>query len=421
MIDINKLLKDPNHFVDELKRRNKETDIVEMIINKQVVYKKQLQELELLRSEKNRFNEIITSLSELEKEEQRNKMKIISDDIKRYEGDVFWLKAEIDELIKKIPNSLWEGTPNWKSDDDNPVIEVFGEEKKNDFERKPYRELEVYKKYVKSEEWANAMWSRWFYMKWEIARFQKVLFDYAQDVILQHGYELFYVPLMLNEKVLTGTGHLPDFDGQQYEVNIDENKSFYLIGSSEPSIMWYFMNKNVGDLKQPILATCWSSCFRKEAWSSWKDQQWILRVHQFEKVEMVVICRPEDADKYFIENWNINENIRTSLGLHFRKVEVCSWDMPWKHCRQQDYEAWFPWVQKFREIWSNWNASDYQNRWLNISYTDDTGKKWVPRWLNDTWITFRTGLALLEQFQTADGKVKVPEVLVGRFGKEYIE
>lgn len=98
-----------------------------------------------------------------------------------------------------------------------------------------------------------------------MARFQKVLFDYAQDIILRSGYELFYTPLMLNERVLTGTGHLPDFDGQQYEVPIDGNKSFYLIGSSEPSIMGYFMDKNLGSLKEPILATCWSSCFRKEA------------------------------------------------------------------------------------------------------------------------------------------------------------
>jgi len=158
------------------------------------------------------------------------------------------------------------------------------------------------------------------------------------------------VPLMLNEKVLTGTGHLPDFDGQQYEVSIDENKNFYLIGSSEPSIMGYFMNKNLGSLEVPILATCRSSCFRKEAGSYGKDQQGILRVHQFEKIEMVVICRPEDTEKCFDINAEINEYIWNSLGLCFRKVEICSGDMPGKHFRQQDDDAWFPEAQKFREI-----------------------------------------------------------------------
>lgn len=146
-----------------------------------------------------------------------------------------------------------------------------------------------------------------------------------------------------------------------------------------------------------------------------------MRVHQFEKIEMVVICRPEDAEKCFKKHVQINEHIWNSLWLYYRKVEVCTWDIPSKHFRQQDYEAWFPAAKKFREIWSNGNASDYQNRWLKISYTNDNWDKKVPWWLNDTGITFRTGLAILEQFQTKDWKVKLPKVLAERFGKEYIE
>jgi seryl-tRNA synthetase len=421
MIDLNKLIEDPELFRLELKRRNRKIEIVDKIIAKSTSYKEQLHALERLRSEKNKFNDIIKSLSESEKSRKLEDMKKLSEEIKELDSKFSVVKKELDDLIKGIPNILWEWVPQWKDDSQNPVVEIFWIEKKLNFQPKPYWELEVYKKYVKSEEGANAMWSRWFYMKWEIARFQKVLFDYAQDIILQSWYELFYVPIMLNDKVLTWTWHLPDFDWQQYEVKIDENKNFYLIGSSEPSIMGYFMNKNIWDLKTPILATCWSSCFRKEAWSYGKDQQWILRVHQFEKVEMVVICRPEHNNDCFEKNWKINERIWNSLWIHFRKVEVCSGDMPWKHYRQQDYEGWFPWVQKFRELWSNGNASDYQNRWLNISYTDDNWKKMIPWWLNDTWITFRTWLAILEQYQTEDWRVKIPDVLIERFGKEHIE
>lgn len=421
MIDINNLLKNPEFYRQELIKRNKSPKLVDEIVDTDWNYKIKLSELESYRTQKNEFNSIVINLNETQKEIKTKEMKLVSEKIKNLEPVVAELKAKLDLIIRWVPNILWEWVPLGKNDDDNPVIELFWVKPEFDFEPKPYWELEVYKKYIWWQEWVNTMWSRWYYMKWELARFQKVLFDYIQDIILQNWYELFYVPLMLNDKVLTWTGHLPDFDWQQYEVKIDENKSFYLIWSSEPSIMWYFMNKNIWDLKRPILATCQTSCFRKEAWSYWKDQQWILRVHQFEKIEMVVICRPEHAQECFEKNAYINETIRNSLWLHFRKVEVCSWDMPWKHYRQQDYEGWFPAVGKFRELWSNWNASDYQNRGLNIIYTDDKWNKVIPWGLNDTWVTFRTWLAIMEQFQDVNWRVRIPDVLIQRFWKEWLE
>ena len=241
------------------------------------------------------------------------------------------------------------------------------------------------------------------------------------EKILKRGFELLYVPLMLNEKVLTGTGHLPDFDGQQYEIAIDENKSFYLIGSSEPSIMGMYMQKNLGNLEKSIINTCLSSCFRKEAGSYGRDQQGILRVHQFEKIEMVAICKEENVKEIFEEFAKINEELLSSLGLHFQKVEVCSGDMPTKHYRQQDYEAWFPSQSKYREVGSNGIASDFQNRGLEITYTGNDGKRQIPWGLNCTGMVMRTGLAILENFQTEDGRVKLPEVLASPFGKEFLE
>ncbi|MCV3217201.1 hypothetical protein OGM63_27450 [Plectonema radiosum NIES-515] len=175
------------------------------------------------------------------------------------------------------------------------------------------------------------MGSRGFYLRGTISKFQKVLFDFALDVILSESFELFYVPLMLNDNVLTGTGHLPDFEGQQYEVKIAKDKSYYLVGSSEPSILGYFMNSDIGSLEEPVLTTCWSSCFRKEAGSYGRDQQGILRVHQFEKIEMVALCRPEQSQQLFEKFSSIEEKIYTSLGLHFRSVEICTGDLPHKH------------------------------------------------------------------------------------------
>jgi seryl-tRNA synthetase len=262
------------------------------------------------------------------------------------------------------------------------------------------------------------MGSRGFYLRGEIARFRKVLFDWAEDLLLTKGFELFYVPLMLNEKVMTGIGNLPDFDGQLYEVPIDENKNYYLIPSSEQSMMGFWMNKNLGNLDQPLLIMANTTCFRKESGSYGKDQQGILRTHQFEKIEIDAIYKPEDEDKVFEFMNSICQEMYNKLGIHYQGVEVCSGDLPFKHYRQVDYEAFFPGVDKFREICSNGSATDYQNRGLKITYDADNK---IPNSNNCTGMVGRTMLAILEQFQTEDGKVKVPEVLVSRFGKEWLE
>lgn len=421
MIDLNNLFEHPSLYKEGMKKRWKDSAVVDELIVLYEEYKLQLRSLEDMRAEKNTFSKQIWNLTDQEREEKMKDMKELSEKTKILSEKVSWMKSEIDKLLKKIPNVLSKYVPVWNDDNDNLELWLYWNKPYFDFEPKPYWELPVYKKYVWQEEWVKAMWTRWYYMRWEMARFQKVLFDYALDYIMSNWYELFYVPLMLNSNVLTWTWHLPDFDWQQYEVPINESTSFYLIWSSEPSIMWYYLNENVWDLETPIKVTCLSSCFRKESWSYWKDQQWILRVHQFDKVEMVVICRPEHAEECFQNHARINEAIFNSLWIHFRKVEVCTWDMPGKHYRQQDYEAYFPWVDKFREIWSNWNASDFQNRWLWISYKKTPSSKAIPWWLNDTWITFRVWLAIMEQNQTEDWKVKIPTVLVDRFWKKYLE
>jgi seryl-tRNA synthetase len=421
MISIHHLVENTDLYTQELKNRYKDQNLAENTKKSYFNWKNKQNELDILRQQKNDFNKKIVNLKSQEKEKALLEMKIISGEIKKLEVEVRDFKQNLDALIAKIPNLSCSKIPIGKNDSENIVLNNWGQKPKFDFLPKPYWELEVYKKYVFPEEGVNAVGSRGYYMNGQIALFQKILFDYALDLVLKKGFELFYVPLMLNDKVLTGTGHLPDFDGQQYEIKIDEAKSFYLIGSSEPSIMGFFMNKNLGTLQKPILATCWSSCFRKEAGSYGKDQQGILRVHQFEKIEMVAICRPDQTDDLFEKFAKIEEEIYSNLGLYFRSVEVCSGDLPHKHRRQIDYEVYFPSIDKFRENCSNGDAGDFQNRGLGISFVDENKQKQTPYGLNCTAITFRTGLAIMEQFQDKNGKIKIPEVLRDRFGKDWLE
>lgn len=421
MIAINHLLENPELYKQNLLNRGGNPEFVDSILEIQPFWKEKQNELDILRQQKNEFNKLIVSLPKEEKAGKIEEMKSVSESIKVLENEVKELRENLDNLILKIPTLLSSQTPIGKDDNDNPELAQYGKKPSYDFEVKPYYELPVYNKFVSSEDGVKVMGSRGYYLHGDVALFQKALFDYALEVVLKHGLELFYVPLMLNDKVLTGTGHIPDFDGQQYKVEVGENKNHYLISSSEPSIMGYFMDKNLGEIKDPILATCWSTCFRQEAGSYGKDQQGILRVHQFEKIEMVAVGTETQMLATFDKFNQIVEEIYSGLGLHFRSVEVCSGDIPSKHTRQIDYEAWFPNANKYREICSSGNASDYQNRGLRISYKDENGNNQTPHGLNCTAITFRTGLAILEQFQEADGRVKLPAVLASKMGREYLE
>jgi len=421
MIAISHLLENPSIYKQNLIDRGSDPTFVDEILEIQPIYKSKQQELDNLRQEKNEFNKLIVSLPQAEKVAKIEDMKTVSENIKVLENEVKELKENLDNLILKIPTLLSSQTPVGKDDNDNPELKKYGTKPTFNFEPKAYYELPVYNQFVSGEDGVKVMGSRGYYLHGDIALFQKVLFDYALEIVLKHGLELFYVPLMLNDKVLTGTGHIPDFDGQQYKVEVGENKNHYLISSSEPSIMGYFMDKNFGEIQKPILATCWSTCFRQEAGSYGKDQQGILRVHQFEKVEMVALGTETQMLEMFDKFNLIVEEIYSGLGIHYRAVEVCSGDMPSKHTRQIDYEAWFPNANKYREICSSGNASDYQNRGLRISYKDENGNNQTPHGLNCTAITFRTGLAILEQFQQTDGSVKLPAVLASKMGKEYLE
>ena len=421
MISIQQLLDNTQQYADNLANRNKNPDLAFQAVDAYNSWKISQSELDTVRATKNQFNQEVVNLQGEDKIKAIANMKAVSEQIKVLESETREIREAFDNLLTKIPSLTSAQTPIGKDDNDNPQVAIWGDKPVYDFTPKAYWDLPVYKAGVHAEDGVKAMGSRGFYLSGAMAHFQKVLFDYALDVIMNKGLDLMYVPLMLNSKVLTGTGHLPDFDGQQYEVPFDENKSCYLIGSSEPSIMGFFMDKNLGYLNQPILRTCWSTCFRKEAGSYGKDQQGILRVHQFEKVEMVAICKDQSiAEEYFDVFASIEEEIYSSLGLHYRKVEVCTGDLPSKHWRQQDYEAWFPAQDKFREICSNGNASDYQNRGLRVSYKSDDGNNYTPWGLNCSGITFRTGLAILEQFQQKDGSVRLPKVLAERMKRELL-
>ena len=346
-------------------------------------------------------------------------MKSVSNQIKESEDTQRNLKTELDLLISKIPNLTWEGIPVGPDDSANVEINVFGLKPDYNFTPKFYYDLPVFKRDYLSEKGVEAAGFRGYYITGELAKFQRALFNWVLDRVLEQGFDLVIPPIAVNENVMIGTGFFPTGMDDVYEV-IEGDRTKYLTGTSEPSLMFMESNKHL-ELEKPRLITAWTTCFRKEIGAHGKDTKGGIRVHQFEKVEMVALCKPENSAKIFDMLTQLFSSNLDLLGLHYHHLEVSSGDISIKNYRQIDIEAWFPASQDFRELSSSSNCTDYQTRNLNITYTNSESQKELAHSLNCTGITNRAMFAIMEQFQKADGSVKVPEVLRKYYPREILE
>ena len=419
MISLTHLLQNPQTYRDELQKRFKNPEIVDQIVEIQENYKPKLQELENLRRQKNEFNEVVIKLSGEEKIAKINEMKAVAEQIKGLEGDVRELKERLDELLYLVPNLTWDGIPIGRDGDSNVETATYNTKPSFDFEPKNYYDLPVFQRDYLSEKGVEACGFRGYYAKGELAKFQKVLFDWVFDRLMEKGFEYVIPPIFVNEKVMTGTGFFPSGKEDAYKVS-DGERDFYLTGTSEAALMFLHSNE-VLDLTTPKKLTAWTRCFRNEAGSYGKDTKGGIRVTQFEKIETVLICKPEDSEKVFEEMTNIFKGTLDLLGLCYHDLEVSSGDIGTKNYRQIDIEAWFPAQNTYRELASSSNCTDYQTRTLNIKYKNQIGEAELTHSLNCTGVTNRAMFAIMEQFQDENGRVKIPQVLQARFGKEWLE
>jgi seryl-tRNA synthetase len=418
MIDIKKLSINPTPYINEMVRRSKDPYIIESLQQNYLNYIDLNKQLDSKRAIKNSFNDKVIKLQGEEKSKAIVEMKLISTAIKELEQKVTEKKTIIDDLIYKIPNPTSDKTPIGKNSDDNVILKVLGEKQVFSFEPIHYHELPIFKKDYLGEKGVDAFGSRGYYIKGDLARLQYILFQYVLEKITAKGFQYIVPPILVNEKTLYGTGFFPDGIEDTYHVSAGD-KTFYLVGTSEAPLM-FMHSDSVVDLTKPILLTAQTPCFRKEAGSYGKDTQGGIRVHQFDKVETVALCKPEDADKVFdLLTETFVENAR-SLGLTLHYLEVCTGDISIKNHRQIDIEAWFPAQKQFRELASSSNCTDYQTRNLNTTYIDSNGNKSLAYSLNCTGVVNRMLYAILEQNQCEDGSVILPHELAKRFGKDLI-
>ena len=401
-------------------------------------YRKKLTEVENIRAERN-------NLTAGKDEAIRAKGKELKEKLKTTEESLEEIKTKMDKLAVWIPNLMSDDTPIGKSEDDNIDIRVWTPEKgyldksllgkgfevaaqmpKSDFPGKDHIELGKDLDIIDVEQSALTSGSRFCYLKKEAVILQFAIIDLLFKELLRRNFMPMVVPLMVRERVLFGTSHFPEGYDQVYKIsdeNVEDKNKLFLVGSSEPSLFGYGMDKRFSEKDMPFKMCSLSSCFRSEVGSWGKDVRGIKRVHQFDKLEMDVICLPEQADEIFEELVSINEWLLQQLKMPYRVIQKCTGDAGYAASHKQyDVETWRIAANEFMETMTDTNATDFQARRLNIRYQKNNNEKGYCYTVNDTGVALgRMILAVLENYQQKDGSILIPEVLQKYCGFSKIE
>ncbi len=375
--------------------------------------KKELKkEIENLQAKRNTLSKQIGILMKEGKKDEAEKIKQEVSDIKKKIETLNAKLKEIDEKLTQkaliIPNIPDEDVPVGKDENDNVEIKRVGEIPEFDFEIKPHDELGEKLGWLDFKRGVKLAKSRFTVMKKDAARLERALINFFLDHNKEYGFEEVWVPLMVNEETMTGTGQLPKFKEDLFKI---ENENLYLIPTAEVPLTNLFRDEIIQDLEKPIKLTAYTPCFRKEAGSYGKDTKGIIRQHQFDKVELVAITRPEESDKMLEEMVECASSALEKLGLPYRQVMLCTGDLGFSAAKTIDLEVWIPSQKKYREISSVSNTRDFQARRAKIRFKDGKKNRLVHTLNGSSLAVGRTLVAIMENYQTKKGNIKIPDVL----------
>ena len=318
-------------------------------------------------------------------------------------------EAAMNKLLLVIPQMIDESVPIGPDDSCNVEVERFGEPKTPDFPI-PYH-TEIMERFdgVDMDAAARVSGNGFYYLMGDIARLHSAVTAYGRDFMIDKGFTYCIPPFMIHGNVVEGVMSQTDMDAMMYKI---EGEDLYLIGTSEHSMIGKFIDQILPEDKLPQTLTSYSPCFRKEKGAHGIEERGVYRIHQFEKQEMIVVCKPEDSKKWYEQMWQYSVELFRSLDIPVRQLECCSGDLADLKCKSCDIEAWSPRQQKYFEVCSCSNLGDAQARRLKIRYKDADGKMQLCHTLNNTVVAPpRMLIALLENNLQADGSVLVPKVL----------
>ncbi len=347
--------------------------------------------------------------------------KALKDEISGLEADTKKVEADLEEAARKIPNMVHPDAPVGKLDTENLEVKKVGTPRKFDFEPKDHVQLGESLDIIDFDRGTKVSGPKFYYLKNEAVFLEQALIMYALNTLRKHGFEMFITPDVAKEEVLKGIGFNPR--GNESNVYSLEDEGTCLVATAEITLGGYHEDEILDKSSLPRFYGGLSHCFRREAGAAGQFSKGLYRVHQFDKVEMFAYSTPEESDKIHEKLRQIEEEIFTGLGLPFHVVDTCTGDLGAPAYRKWDLEAWMPGRNggEYGEVTSTSNCTDYQARRLNIRYKDDDGKNKYVHTLNGTAIAVgRAMLAILENYQNADGSVTIPEVLVPYCGFDKI-
>ncbi len=341
-----------------------------------------------------------------------NRGKEIKVALAELEGKEKILEEKIHDILKKIPNLPLPEVPVGKDETKNMVLKEVGDKPEFDFQPQDYTKLGEKLGWIDTERAGKAVGSRFGYLLRDAVDLEFALIRFAFDVLKKEGFIQVVPPVFLKPDAMRGAGYLDYNEDEVYHLEKDD---LYLIGTSEQAIAAMHMDEILDAKKLPLRYAGFSSCFRREAGSYGKDTKGILRVHQFDKVEMFGFTKPEDSKKEHEFLLSMEEKLMTALQIPYRVLQICTGDLGFQAANKYDIEAWLPGQNQYRETHSTSNDTEFQSRRLNIKYKNpETGKNEFVHTLNGTAFAIgRMIIAIMENYQQKDGTVKIPTVLEG--------
>ena len=407
MIDIALLRENPAAIKASQRARGADEALVDQAANADVVWRKAQLEFENLRAEQNAASKLVAAAPKEEKAALVASMQELSARVKAADAAAVQAQAELDEVLWKIENVVLEGVPVG-GEDDFVVLREVGQKPSFDFEARDHVALGELLDVIDIERGAKISGSRFYFLKGWGARLELALMNMALDQAAAAGFTALITPTLVRPEIMAGTGFLGSHADEIYYLPADE---LYLTGTSEVALAGYHRDEIVDLSEGPVRYAGWSTCYRREAGSHGKDTRGILRVHQFNKLEMFSYCDPADAEAEHERLLAWQEQMLQKCELPYRVIDTAAGDLGSSAARKFDAEAWVPTQGSYRELTSTSNCTTFQARRLNVRYRRDEGKTATLATLNGTLATTRWLVAILENHQQADGSVRIPAAL----------
>ena len=420
MLDIKFLRENPDIVKENIKKKFQDSklELVDEVIVLDKEYREAITKASELRAQKNKLSKQVGQLMGMAKKDPSKKeeaeaakelVRKNSEELAELEKKEQELGPKINEIMMKIPQIIDPSVPIGPDDTHNVEVERFGEPIVPDFEI-PYH-TEIMEKFngIDMDAAGRVAGNGFYYLLGDIARLHEAVIAYARDFMIDKGFTYCIPPFMIRSNVVTGVMSFAEMDSMMYKI---EGEDLYLIGTSEHSMIGRFIDQVIPENELPKTLTSYSPCFRKEKGAHGIEERGIYRIHQFEKQEMIVVCKPEDSMDWYEKMWRMSVELFRSMDIPVRQLECCSGDLADLKVKSCDIEAWSPRQNKYFEVCSCSNLGDAQARRLKMRVKGEDGKMYLPHTLNNTVVAPpRMLIAFLENHLHEDGSVDIPAVL----------